>query len=160
MSLRIFNMPANLVKETQIHIISFKEMEENIMTKNRNIRKIASTFTALTLMSVFLIQPVTTKAHVADLTSASTIAEEISLDTEIEPRGSLCSECNVGTINTTYGNWESWIATGENPPCSHGLHGTDKILERSRLVTEVCTYCKTGTRYMETETRRECHGYK
>lgn len=153
-------MPANLVKETQIHIISFKEMEENIMTKNRNIRKIASTFTALTLMSVFLIQPVTTKAHVADLTSASTIAEEISLDTEIEPRGFPCPDCGVGTVITSYGDWANWVATGENPACSHGLRGTDKIFEHSRVVTEQCTYCKVGISYMETETRRECHGYK
>lgn len=91
--------------------------------------------------------------------SSTQIVSAQRLDSAIQLRGALCSNCNDGEMVTTYGSWGPWVVMRE-VKCSHYYYGTDLIYARNRTVTTRCNNCGMGSSSQQTETKTECHGYR
>ena len=78
--------------------------------------------------------------------------------TGVGVRAALCPDCNIGSMQVTYGSWGAWYVIQE-VKCIHHPRGTDTIEERQRIATNRCNYCGSGGSKVEKATRRVCHGY-
>lgn len=126
--------------------------------KKLKIGKRVSTFMAFALMATFLVESVPVKAQQENIILPSEVVEEVTLDTEISPRGALCPDCNIGEMRLSYSAWGNWYHYQE-VDCTHFPYGTDEVFLRSRTVTEECTYCGKGDSTQQYQTKIVCHGY-